>query len=298
MVRLPRVASYQGFVFASFASEGVPLDDFLGPVKKQINDLAALSPVGELMVTGGVHKYVFRGNWKHQLENLNDMYHPFFSHASTVREDGKQFRRRAGEEDGPQVGSDTGNNPSKLFDAIPLWGFPHGHSCSGNMPFSEKRSGADFEQYRQQLIARHGAEKAEVVLSPDWHNTIIYPNLCLQSAAQHIRVINPVAVDHTEVYVFPILLKGVPEKINRDVIRYLNVTHSAASLIQTDDLEAFRRIQVGLEADGFEWSVFARGIAQQEEMADGVVHGTAASELPVRNQYKAWINYLTKEAAP
>lgn len=297
MVPLARVASYQGFVFASFAADGVTLDSFLGPLKKQIDDLAALSPTGELLVTGGVHRYVFRGNWKHQIENLNDMYHPFFSHASTVREDGRQFRRRSGDEDGPQVASQGGSNPNKAFDEIPLWSFPHGHSYCGNMPFSEKRSGAEFDAYRAQLIARHGAGKAEDVLRPDWHNTIIYPNLCLQSAAQHIRVINPVAVDHTEVYVFPILLKGAPDKINRDVIRYLNVTHSAASLIQTDDLEAFRRIQVGLETDGFEWSLFARGIAQDEALPDGAATGRQATELPVRNQYKAWLEYVTKEVA-
>ena len=110
-------------------------------------------------------------------------------------------------------------------------------------------------------------------------------------------MINPISVDRTEVYVFPILLKGVPEKINRDVIKYLNTTHSAASLIQTDDLEAFQRIQIGLEADGFEWSLFARGIAQDEDFGDGVQGGSQASELPVRNQYRAWVNYLSGENA-
>ena len=297
MVQLPRVGSYQGFVFASFAENGVPLEQFLGPLKKQIDDLAALSPEGELLVTGGVHRYVFRGNWKHQIENLNDMYHPFFSHASTIREDGKQFKRRSGDEEGPQVGTDSGSSPAKIFDTIPLWSFPHGHSYSGNMPFSDKRSGVEFDRYRALLLARHGTDKVDSVLNPDWHNIVIYPNLCLQSAAQHIRVINPVAVDRTEVYVFPILLKGAPDQLNRDVIKYLNTTHSAASMIQTDDLEAFRRIQVGLEADGFEWSVFARGIAQDRDLGDGVGNGAEASELPVRNQYKAWLQYLTKENA-
>ena len=297
MVQLPRVASYRGFVFASFAGEGASLEEFLGPLKKQIDDLAALSPDGELLVTGGVHRYVFRGNWKHQIENLNDMYHPFFSHASTIREDGKQFRRRSGDDDGPQVGSDSGNSPARIFDAIPLRSFSYGHSYCGNMPFPEKRTGIEFEQYRASLIARHGLAQADAILQPDWHNVIIYPNLCLQSAAQHIRVINPISVDRTEVYVFPILLKGVPEKINRDVIKYLNTTHSAASLIQTDDLEAFQRIQIGLEADGFEWSLFARGIAQDEDFGDGVQGGSQASELPVRNQYRAWVNYLSGENA-
>lgn len=295
MVSVARVESYRGFVFASFSEKGPSLTEYLAPVCRQIDELIALSPVGELSVTGGVHRYEFHGNWKHQLENLNDMYHPFFSHASTVREDGRQFRRRSGEEDGPLIGAKGNSNPSKAFGEIPLHGFEYGHSYCGNMPFSDKRSGAEFDAYKASLVEKWGPEKAQSLLQPDWHNTIVYPNVVFQSAAQHIRIINPVAVDRTEVLVLPILLKGVPEKINRDVIRYLNVSHSAASLIQTDDLEAFERIQTGLDADGFEWLVFARGIATDTVAGVNHVTGLDATELPVRNQYKAWQEYMITE---
>lgn len=301
MVQLPRVESYQGFVFASFSPEGVPLSEFLGPIRRHIDDLVALSPDGELLVTGGVHRYEFRGNWKHQLENLNDLYHPFFSHASTVREDGRQFKRRSGDEEGPQIGSGGkagGANPSKAFDEIPLHAFAQGHSYCGSMPFSDKRSGADFERYRALLTERHGEQRTREILQPDWHNAIIYPNVVIQSAAQHIRVINPISVDRTEILVFPVLLKGAPDKINRDVVRYLNVSHSAASLIQTDDLEAFERIQTGLAADGFEWLVYARGIAQDTVQPDGSTTGHLATELPMRNQYRAWLDHLAPASAP
>lgn len=292
MVQLPRVASYRGFVFASFAADGVDLETFLGPATRQFDDLIALSPDETLKVTGGVHRYEFRGNWKHQIENLNDMYHPFFSHASTTGKDGRQFQRRAGDAEGPQIGAGSGGGPNATFEQIPLRGFDRGHSYCGAMPFSGDRGGAAFDDYRARLAARHGPERAEQILNPDWHNLIVYPTLCLQSAAQHIRVINPIAVDRTEVRVYPILLGGVPDEINRQVVRHLNLTHSAASLIQTDDLEAFRRIQVGLDADGFEWLVYARGLDQERREADGSWSGIGTSEMPVRNQYRAWIDYV------
>ena len=50
------------------------------PVKEQIDLCVDLSPVGELDVTAGVHKYGYRANWKFQIENSMDGYHPNFVH--------------------------------------------------------------------------------------------------------------------------------------------------------------------------------------------------------------------------
>ena len=64
----------------------------------------------------------------------------------------------------------------------------------------------------------------------------------------HVRVIKPIAVDRTEVTIYPIRLVGAPEAMNFGNIRLLNVTHSAASFVQTDDLESFVRAQKGLQS--------------------------------------------------
>jgi hypothetical protein len=58
----------------------------------------------------------------------------------------------------------------------------------------------------------------------------------------HVRVI-ATAVDRTEVTIYPIRLVGAPAAMNFGNIRLLNVTHSAASFVQTDDLESFVRAQ-------------------------------------------------------
>jgi benzoate/toluate 1,2-dioxygenase subunit alpha len=93
MMRLPRVDSYRGFVFASLSDSGQDLLTHLGPLSHRIDDLVDRAPAGEIIVTGGVHKYQFKGNWKLQIENLNDVYHPHASHESTVAASGRQFRR-------------------------------------------------------------------------------------------------------------------------------------------------------------------------------------------------------------
>jgi phenylpropionate dioxygenase-like ring-hydroxylating dioxygenase large terminal subunit len=60
---------------------GITLDEHLGqPVKEQLDLFIDLSPEGELDVTAGIHKYGYRANWKFQVENSMDGYHPNFVH--------------------------------------------------------------------------------------------------------------------------------------------------------------------------------------------------------------------------
>lgn len=89
MAALPRVESYRGFVFASFDPHAEPLLDYLAEARRGIDELVDRSPAGEVALSAGCHRYHYRGNWKLQLENLADMYHPAACHASTVGPDGR-----------------------------------------------------------------------------------------------------------------------------------------------------------------------------------------------------------------
>ena len=176
-------------------------------------------------------------------------------------------------------------------------GVRRGHSYCGRMPDANPVSRDDHPEYVAALEQRLGPERAADVLNVNWHNAIIYPNLCLQSMAQHIRVIRPLAVNRTEVLVYPMKLKGAPEKMNQSVIRYLNITHAAASLIQTDDLEAFGRLQRGLQADGSEWVFLGRGLGQEEPLDDEVGYRSEGThELVLRNQYREWLSFMGEGA--
>ena len=97
------------------------------------------------------------------------------------------------------------------------------------------------------LAEKVGAQRAQQILTPRLHNSLIYPNMSIMGLNIHVRVINPIAVDRTEVTVFPIRLVGAPAAMNFGNIRLLNVTHSAASFVQTDDLESFTRVQAACE---------------------------------------------------
>ena len=295
MRQLPRVSTYGGFVFASLAESGPDLDLWLGEAKSSIDEILARAPDGEIELTGGVHRYLYRGNWKLQLENVVDMYHVPFSHESTVSRSGKQFGRRPGEKAASKISS-KGNAAVRWEERIAWGAGQFGHSYTGHQPVAEKLlENPIFKEYLSALEKRHGATRAREVLLPRRHNTAFFPNLSLQALNLHVRVIYPLSVDRTEVRVYPIKLKGAPDEMNHGFIRHLNLTHSAASLIQTDDLECFRRCQVGGEADNSEWVWFARGIETDitDNCGNTTNHGTV--ETPQRAMYKAWLSLMRKE---
>jgi phenylpropionate dioxygenase-like ring-hydroxylating dioxygenase large terminal subunit len=296
MGRVARVACYRGFVFASLAAQGPDLETYLGPARDSIDEVVDRAPAGEIDLSGGVHRYMFRGNWKLQIENIVDMYHVPFSHESTISRSGKQFGRRPGEEASSEI-SDRGSAAARWEERV-AWGSPNtGHSYAGHQPIAETLpDDATFRAYRAALEARHGAQRTREILQPKRHNTAFYPNMALQALNQHVRVIVPIAVDRTEVHVYPVQLKGAPDAMNRGFIRHLNITHSAASLIQTDDLENFRRCQAGVDGQGSDWVWFARGIETDvaDNHGDYRSHGTV--EVSQRVQYAAWLRLMSEGA--
>lgn len=294
LARIPRVGIYRGFVFGSLAPAHDPLPDlpaFLGEGGRCIDQLVDRAPDGSVDVSGGVHKYIVRANWKAQIENLNDNYHPPFAHAATTDERQRQFKRRYGDGDGVHL--DTTEQGSK-WDRVAAVGLGWGTSYCGPLPFDQgARGGPLYESHLDALRARHPEARVQSIMTDFFHNVIVYPSVVMQLASSHVRTIRPIAVDRTEIRVYPIRLKGAPEEVNRQIIRYLNTTHSAGSLIQSDDVEMFRRVQSGLASEAQEWVWFNRHMQD-----DATKTGGGTSEVIMRNQYHAgYLRYLTGERA-
>jgi len=192
--------------------------------------------------------------------------------------------------------SDRGS-AAQRWEQRSAWGArSSGHSYNGHQPIAEQLPDDPlFRSYRAMLEKRHGVERTKKILTPRRHNTAFYPNMTLQALNQHIRVIVPVSVDRTEVHVYPVMLKGAPDEMNRSSVRHLNMTHSAASLIQTDDLECFRRCQDGMNATGSDWVWFARGVDTDKEDEHGDLVNTGTGEIQQRAQYTAWLRLMSAE---
>jgi benzoate/toluate 1,2-dioxygenase subunit alpha len=298
LARVPRVGEYRGFVFASLAAKGPSFEDHVGPMKGNIDDLVDRAPDGELALDAGMHRYVYNGNWKLQVENVLDSYHVPFGHASTVNKQGVQFARREGDQKGATVVETQKKQTAASWKERKSYIAGNGHGWTSNTALDDgKRSSPAFDEYKRVLEEKVGAARAQQILTPRLHNSLIYPNMSIMGLNIHVRVIKPLAVDRTEVTIYPIRLVGAPDAMNFGNIRLLNVTHSAASFVQTDDLEAFVRAQKGLRSCATDWVDISRGLGEEEPDRElNATRALATHEMVVRAQYKAWLGYM-REAA-
>ncbi len=294
-----RVASYRGFVFASLAADGPSLEDFLGESKIAFDDMCDRAPGGEVEIVPHCFRVIQRSNWKIFLENQLDALHPSVTHQSTGR---------AARDVETEIEKRTGKAPLSYhmlsafstvtidkWDNFRTLNYPHGH-CILTGYMGLRPSDPDTLEYEAALAAAVGEARKEAILSTDIHHVLIYPGLSVQSPLQQLRVVRPLGVDRTLTEIWHFRLKGAPEPIYRRALAYYNLVNSPSTLINADDLENFWKCQQGLASDGGDWVSFHRHFGRDierpgiTETADGM--GT--SEAPMRNQMKAWVDFMTR----
>jgi phenylpropionate dioxygenase-like ring-hydroxylating dioxygenase large terminal subunit len=301
LARVPRVDSYSGFLFASLAEHGPTLAEFLGPLRASFDDFVERAPAGEVEVAGGVFKHAYQGNWKLVLENHNDTVHPAFVHASSIW----AARQEPVAPDGAY--SEIGvrqmlqnGAPWEIWENTGLWVAGYGHSWMADYHDDSRLVAAlehpAFAEYRVALERRLGREGAARVLGELRWNSIVYPNCSFMSQFRQLRIVHPIAVDRTVVYAYSFRLKGAPERMFRDTVAFANVVNGTASPVLTDDLEVYERAQQGLGARGSDWIFLGRGQGGDLPDRDGTLRGrTGTSEVHIRNQLAAWLEYMTAE---
>ena len=87
-------------------------------------------------------------------------------------------------------------------------------------------------------------------------------------------------------------LKGAPEPIYRRALDYYYLVNSPSTMVNADDLYNFWKCDQGIRSDGGEWVSFHRNAGQDIEEAGFTRSVTGMSELPMRNQFKAWADYM------
>ena len=303
--RVPRLASYKGFLFASLRPDGVDLETFLGAeVRSAFDNFVDRAPGGEVDLAGGKTVQQYRANWKLQIENSIDLLHPRVLHWNAV-----DSAIKLAEKGGPLAMEFDAVRVNGLtfgeWDQLRISALPRGHCWMGGfipkpeqaiddeaMVSEEMRKATLKAAYKDALVRRHGAAKTEDVLAYSRHNTIVYPNLFVNPLLQQIRALQPVAVDRTEQHGYVFRLKGAPEEIFRIAIRLLNMANSPASIVTTDDHEVFERIQESMVSGDRDWIDWSRGMGREKPSGSGQT-GDGTSEILMRNQHKAWAGYMS-----
>ncbi|MEC9341661.1 MAG: Rieske 2Fe-2S domain-containing protein, partial [Pseudomonadota bacterium] len=284
LLQPPRVASRAGFWFACMDDAVEPLDDYLGAAGKYLDYFVELSPSGRIRLDTGVHKYAYPGNWKAQVENSMDGYHPALVHSSF-------FREVLGERLGVDAtGMVDGTSP------VQARAFPNGHALNdyrmvdrGAILGAKSGGLPDAQQaHRQAVIERLGETRGAEVLranGADGYNLLVFPNLVLIGV--QVRVIQPISPELTEVYAAPALLENVPEELNVARLRAHEDFYGPASFGAPDDVEMFVRQWQGLQATRNEWLLYERGMETEQSDAEGI-YNQCATETSLRGIWRRY----------
>lgn len=275
--RVPRMASYQGFVFGSFAAEGPTLEEHLGAAKETLDRLALNSPEGEVAVTPGCLKHQVRANWKFLVENETDGYHPAFTHASIF------------EVSNSKIGDLYGDNSVSLCRYL-----GNGHSEIDPRPEFRRRGAllswfgttADrLPDYVAKMKAAYGEEKANQIMIDGTPHVMIFPNLFI--AEIQVFSIQALAVNESVQHVTALQFKGAPD-LNRRMRQQTMGSVGPAGLLLADDGEMYERTQRGVQMKNPEWVFLGRGKKREHLDENGFMVGTGTDEVGARGM---WSHY-------
>lgn len=280
LLHAAKVDSYRGLIFASLSPDVPSLEEHLGEIKRFVDLWADRSLVGDPQLLLP-HRYAYQGNWKFQVENNQDGYHPGITHESAFSTYahfgiGRYQGRRAIEQGGITREFPGGHSTLE-------YGFEGGRGSARSLP-------ALYEQYFAKLVERHGEERAKEIVSS--HHVFIFPNLSLFDDL--VRVVQPVSLEWTEVYSHPFALGGVPDEFNARRLYEVTRQLSTTGLVSASDLEMFAANQTGLHARNMEWLVLCRGMDQETVLPTGERIGERADELPQRSLYRHWLQAMAK----
>jgi len=291
-----QVDDIRGFVFATKSAAAPDLRTFLGEAALTLENIADRAPEGRVECAGGRLRYKHPSNWKMFVENLNDAMHPMIAHGSVGMAARKYMQSQP---EGTQYPGEAEiifpfGSSYEFFDKMGVTGLPYGHGYMGG-EMSIHTAYSDIPGYWEAMVDAYGEERTKAILSSNRHNTIFYPSFTAKDAVQAVRVVRPRAVDETVIETYHFRLVGAPDEMLERTLLYSRLINSSSGMVGPDDLDCYHRMQQALKSDASDW-VDMRRYIDHDEVTDGKRTGRGTSDLTFRNQYAAWLEFMTTEA--
>jgi hypothetical protein len=226
-------------------------------------------------------------NWKIYLENMHDGLHPMIVHQPSIdpARDGAKQDPPPPDDSAFALAVIAANGQTyESMAALPVRLFRYGHTEMAAFR-ANPASSPEFLQYRNDLVALHGAAHVDHLFCDNRLSTMFYPSASVQAMSLQMRVIIPEAVDRTLIEIWTLRLVGAPESLYHRTIVLANTVHSPSSLVKHDDFAIYARVQAGVGGGGIEWIDARRGRNDES---------TSLSEGYIRNQFQAWRAYMTQ----
>ncbi|MEX2354170.1 MAG: Rieske 2Fe-2S domain-containing protein [Gammaproteobacteria bacterium] len=277
LVPANRVSVLHGMIFASFNDDVPELETCLGPVKTYIDYWFKHALDGTVRVLKP-WRASYQGNWKYQLENSTDGWHARYVHISALK-----------------TISQFGTYNPKVGWKGCTRGFTGGHGIL-ERPRTDIPPDLqpDFDEFAQVLRKHYGEEDGEKMFVR--RHITLFPNIQLMEFK--LRVIQPVSVNKTIIYEYPIELEGTDSRINKAIrtrlLKEISISSGSpvSGMVNADDVEIFARNQSGLASGRMEWVRLARGIHREVAEREGEWSGQDMDELPQRALYREWVRRM------
>ncbi|NLZ09786.1 MAG: Rieske 2Fe-2S domain-containing protein [Alcaligenaceae bacterium] len=300
MAAVENVRNYRDFIFCRLNPEGQSFEDFFGESLSTLDNMVDRSPEGKLEVAGGVLRYMHNCNWKMLVDNQSDTCHPMVAHESSAGTAVKVWEEAPEGTPKPMAVEQFAPfmSPYEFYEGmgIRVWENGHGHTGVSN---SIHAAYSEVPGYFEAMTAAYGEERAKAILDDVRHNTTYFPNIMVKGPIQTLRIFKPISAGKTLVESWTFRLVGAPDKLLERTLMYTRLINAPTSVVGNDDLEMYERAQQGLVSSGLDWVNVARLYEPGEEnRKNEVTNGT--NEWQMRNQYRAWANYMTatmKESA-
>lgn len=279
LARVPRVAIHRGFVFGSLAEDGPSLAEHLGPAADRLDQLARLSPEGEVELTAGFVQHEVNANWKMLVENETDGYHPQFVHSSIFSISGSSIGDLYSDKSTAVTRAlGGGHSENDLSPEFRRLGVPMG--WAGTLE-------SKIPDYVASMRETYGPQTGDEIMINGSPHIMIFPNLFV--AEIQLFQIQPLAVDRTIQHVTAIQFKGAPD-LNRRLVTQCVGSVGPAGMLLADDAEMYERNQRGVAQLQPKWLDLRRGLHRESTDDDGFTIGTATDEISMRSM---WKHYLT-----
>lgn len=275
--KVPRVASYRGFIFGSMAVEGPSLEEHLGGARRVLDQLCDNSPTGEIEITAGFLHHRTRANWKFIHENECDGYHPAFVHSSIFQVADSRITDLYGA-DALAVTRSFGNGHTEVD--------PRPEFRARDVPLSWFGTTVDkLPDYVSSMNEAYGQERARAIMIDGSPHAMIFPNLFI--AEIQLFTIQPVSAVESIQHVTALQFKGAPD-INRRLRQQTMGSVGPAGFLLADDTEMYERNQRGLETREPEYLYLKRGEHRERRDEDGFLIAHSTDDMPSR---AFWENY-------
>ena len=253
LVRVPRLASYRGFLFASLSPDVPPLGQHLGEARAFLDLVIDQSPTGEVEFVPGESTYTFDANWKLQFENGLDYYHFASTHSSYV--DILKARKNVA----PPSAGFTDEPPGEV-EGQGSFDFENGHAVNWSIKRSQLygRPLASDPAHLESVRQRVGPDRAKWMLRQ--RNLTIFPNLqVIDILSTQVRTWRPLAANRTEMTSHCLGPVGEAPDARAMRIRNYEDFFNPSGLASSDDNVMYEYCQSGYEAEAGPTQGYLRG---------------------------------------